>query len=97
MSGFAVRESSRARRLSIKVFPRGRVEAVVPLRTKAVEVREFVEAHRGWIEKTRASFAAEHPPEPFALPDVISLDGIEQVFPVRFVPRTGGPEPPSDR
>ncbi len=89
MSGFAVRESSRARRLSIKVFPRGRVEVVVPLRTKAVEVREFVEAHRGWIEKTRASFAAEHPPEPFALPDIIRLDGIEQVFPVRYVPEEG--------
>lgn len=89
LSGFSVRESSRARRLSIKVFPRGRVEVVVPLRTRAAEVRAFVEGHRDWIEKTRASFAAEHPPEPFALPDVVRLDGIEQVFPVRYKPEDG--------
>ena len=86
LSGFSVRESSRARRLSIKVFPRGRVEVVVPLRTRAAEVRAFVEGHQDWIEKTRASFAAEHPPEPFALPDVVRLDGIEQVFPVHYKP-----------
>ena len=44
VSGFSVRESSRARRLSIKVFPRGRVEVVVPRRTRPGAVREFVEA-----------------------------------------------------
>ena len=83
-SGFSVRESRRARRLSIKVFPRGRVEVVVPTRTRAAEVREFVEAHRDWIDRARASFAAEHAPEPFALPDVVQLDGIEKSFPVHY-------------
>ncbi len=43
MSGFSVRESGRAKRLSIKVFPRGRVEVVVPKRTRPAEVREFGE------------------------------------------------------
>ena len=61
MSGFSVRESGRAKRLSIKVFPRGRVEVVVPKRTKAADVRNFVEAHRDWIDKARTRFAAEHP------------------------------------
>ncbi|MBT8103900.1 MAG: M48 family metallopeptidase [Gammaproteobacteria bacterium] len=89
MSGFSVRESGRARRLSIKVFPRGRVEVVVPKRTRPAEVREFVEAHRDWILKARASFAAEHPPEPFALPELVSLDGIEREFAVRYLPEEG--------
>lgn len=80
-----MRESGRARRLSIKVFPRGRVEVVVPRRTRAAEVREFVEAHQDWINKARASFAAEHAPEPFALPDLICLNGIEREFSVRYV------------
>ena len=39
MSGFSVRESSRARRLSIKIYPRGRVEVVVPKRTRSRDVR----------------------------------------------------------
>jgi len=84
MSGFSVRESGRAKRLSIKVFPRGRVEVVVPKRTRPADVREFVEAHGDWIRRARASFAAEHPPEPFALPVSIQLPGIERSFCVRY-------------
>lgn len=84
MSGFSVRESGRAKRLSIKVFPRGRVEVVVPKRTKASDVRNFVEAHRDWIKKARAQFAAEHPPEPFAIPSSVKLPGIERNFCVRY-------------
>ena len=89
MSGFSVRESSRARRLSIRVFPRGRVEVVVPRRTRPKEVREFVEAHRDWISKARATFAAEHEPEPFALPDIVNLDAIERQFSVKYSPASG--------
>ncbi|MGB5256111.1 MAG: SprT family zinc-dependent metalloprotease [Woeseiaceae bacterium] len=89
MSGFSVRESGRARRLSIKVFPRGRVEVVVPKRTRPAVVREFVEAHRDWISNARASFAAEHPPEPFALPSRIQLNGIQKHFRVRYVREEG--------
>ena len=76
LSGFSVRESGKAKRLSIKVFPRGRVEVVVPKRTRAADVREFVESHRDWIQKSREQFASEHTPEPFVLPRKIRLDGI---------------------
>ena len=89
MSGFSVRESGRAKRLSIKVYPRGRVEVVVPKRTRAGTVREFVESHREWIDKARAQFAEEHTPEPFKLPDIVRLDGVERVFGVRYVPEQG--------
>lgn len=89
MSGFSVRESGRARRLSIKVFPRGRVEVVVPKRTRPAEVRRFVEAHRDWIDKSRASFAADHAPEPFALPETVTLNGIEREFSMRYEPEEG--------
>jgi predicted metal-dependent hydrolase len=84
VSGFSVRVSARAKRLSIKVFPRGKVEVVVPRRTRPKEVRNFVEANREWIDNARRSFAAEHPPEPFALPDVIHLRTIDQVVRVRY-------------
>ncbi len=59
------------------------------MRTRPAEVREFVEAHRDWISKARASFAAEHPPEPFALPGLVRLDGIERQFSVRYVREDG--------
>ena len=89
MSGFSVRESGRAKRLSIKVFPRGRVEVVVPRRTRPAEVREFVETHRDWIRKVREQFAAEHAPEPFALPENVQLRGIERNFWVQYLPQDG--------
>jgi len=83
-SGFSVRENSRARRLSIKVFPRGRVEVVVPPRTKPAVVHAFVREHHDWINEARASFAKLHPPEPFLLPDVVELSAIDQRFRIRY-------------
>jgi predicted metal-dependent hydrolase len=87
-SGFRVRVSGRARRLSIKVYPRGTVEVIVPRRTRARDVRAFVEEHREWIRATRASFAALHPPEPFRLPQRIVLPAIGRTFAVRYEPRS---------
>jgi len=88
-SGFAVRENSRARRLSIKVFPRGRVEVVVPPRTRPATVQAFVREHADWISGARASFAALHPPEPFMLPAVVDLPAIGQRFRVRYERQNG--------
>jgi predicted metal-dependent hydrolase len=82
--GFSVRESKRARRLSIKVYPRGRVEVVVPKRTPARHVEAFVEEHRDWIEKSRQSFAKVLPPEPFMLPNLVELPAIGKGFRVRY-------------
>jgi len=82
--GFSVRESARARRLSIKVYPRGRVEVVVPRRTRARDVQAFVDEHLEWIAKSRQSFAQVLPPEPFVLPNSIELPAIGQGFRVRY-------------
>lgn len=83
-SGFSIRESGRAKRLSIKVYPRGRVEVVVPRRTRARDVQQFVDEHRDWIRETRAQFAEEHPPEPFRLPSRIELPGIGRSVAVSY-------------
>ena len=87
--GFSVRESGRAKRLSIKVFPRGRVEVVVPRRTRPGEIEAFVSENHEWIERARASFAADHPPETFELPNVIHLPAINRSVRVRYVRRSG--------
>ena len=83
-AGIAVRESPRARRLSIKVYPRGRVEVVVPKRTRAADVQAFVEEHEDWIRRTREHFAETHPPEPFRLPDHVALPSIGKSFEIRY-------------
>jgi predicted metal-dependent hydrolase len=85
--GFDVRESARARRLSIKVYPRGRVEVVVPRRTRPQEVESFVSENSEWIRRARESFAAKHAPEAFALPDSVDLRAIGQTIAVKYEPR----------
>ena len=87
--GLAVRESARAKRLSIKVFPRGRVEVVVPRRTRPEVVQAFISEHRDWIHKSREAFAKLHPPEPFVLPHLIDLKAIGQKFRIRYERQTG--------
>jgi predicted metal-dependent hydrolase len=47
---WAVRESRRARRLTVHVFHTGRVEIVVPRRTSRRVVAQFLDGHREWIE-----------------------------------------------
>ncbi len=85
--GFSVRESGRAKRLSIKVFPRGRVEVVVPRRTRPADVEAFVSENQAWIARARESFAANHPPEDFELPTLIRLPAIDCETRVRYVRR----------
>lgn len=50
---WSVRESARARRLSVRVFRSGSVEIVVPPRTSPKHVSAFVSEHREWIERQR--------------------------------------------
>jgi len=84
-----VRESARAKRLSIKVYPRGRVEVVVPRRTRPADVAAFVAENQQWIRKARNSFAASHAPEAFALPQVIELAALGRSIAVRYQPQGG--------
>jgi predicted metal-dependent hydrolase len=58
LDGFRVRESARAKRMSIHVSPHSGVEVVVPRATSAARVANFVEEHRHWIERTRSKLAA---------------------------------------
>jgi predicted metal-dependent hydrolase len=50
---WSVRQSARARRLSVRVFRNGGVEIVVPPRTSPHRVSTFVSEHREWIERQR--------------------------------------------
>jgi hypothetical protein len=82
--GFSVRKSARAKRLTIKVFPGGRVEVVVPRRTRAAEVETFVRDNAAWIRDACESFAGGNANEPFALPESIRLSAVGKTMTVRY-------------
>jgi predicted metal-dependent hydrolase len=63
--GWSVRQSPRARRLSVRVFRHGGVEIVVPPRTPPQRVSAFVSEHREWIERQQQRAAR---PLPWPLP-----------------------------
>jgi predicted metal-dependent hydrolase len=79
-----VRESGRARRLTLRMLPPDTLELVVPRGTRPREVAEFVRKHTRWIERARTEIA-EHYPEGPALPDVMDLTAVSQHWPVRYV------------
>jgi predicted metal-dependent hydrolase len=73
-----VRESRRARRLSVRVMLSGRVEVVVPPGTPARAVERFVSTHRDWIERKRADLKrSAMPPDPFPPERVVFGGGAE--------------------
>lgn len=86
---YTVRVSHRARRLSIKVHPRGRVEVVAPRRASPREVESFVAANREWIARTRAAFVRRYGEPDTRLPDRIDLALTGERLPVRYR-RTSG-------
>lgn len=54
---WTVRVSGRARRLSVRVYPGGRVEVVVPPGASPAAVQKFVGTHRQWIERRVADLS----------------------------------------
>jgi predicted metal-dependent hydrolase len=81
---WSVRESARARRLTVRVFRTGRVEVVVPPRTSRRLLQRFIHEHRGWIEAKRAAARADaRPLEPFP-PHSIRLAATGEELRVEF-------------
>jgi hypothetical protein len=77
--GWSVRQSPRARRLSVRVFRHGGVEIVVPPRTSAARVSAFVSEHREWIERQRRRSA---PSMQWPLPpSVLALSALQEEWP----------------
>lgn len=89
LPGFSVRESPRARQLSIKVYPRGRVEVVVPRRTRPGDIERFVADNRDWIRRARDSFVGDAGDEAFALPGAIDLPAIGRRLSVTYEEQAG--------
>jgi len=87
--GWSVRESQRARRLTVRVFHTGRVEVVVPFRTSARAVEHFLERHRSWIERKREEARRRAgPPVPFP-PAQIELPACEQTWRIHLAGDAG--------
>lgn len=90
-NSWKVRESARARRLSVKIFRTGTVEVIVPRRVSPKAVEKFVEQHRSWIEQKRSEALRNAvPPQPFP-PARIELTAQGESWRIHLAGGTGRP------
>ena len=84
-----IRESLRARRLTLRLLPPHTLELVVPRGTRAADVAAFVHEHSGWIERARSEIAAHYASGAGALPNRIDLPSIGRSWHVRYRRESG--------
>jgi len=83
---WTVRVSRRARRLSVRVYPGGRVEIVVPPGASAATVQRFVGLHREWIEERVTDLSAVAGVTIETRPTQIELPAIHRRYEVQYRP-----------
>ncbi len=83
---FCVRQSARARRLAVRVYPGGRVEVTVPVGTRPDAVEAFVARHRRWIDTKAAEFRGRPNPALEPLPERIALQALGRQWNVTYLP-----------
>ena len=87
-AALAVRVSRRARRLTVRVYPGGRVEVTVPRGARPAEVQQFVSRHRQWIDARVAELRTHAAPAQQPLPERVQLRAVDEEWRVRYVERT---------
>ncbi len=81
-----VRISRRAIRLSMRVFPGGRVEVVVPPGTGLPAVERFVARHRAWAERRSRELLQLAPQATERQPRSVELRLLDRQWSVEYVP-----------
>jgi predicted metal-dependent hydrolase len=83
-AAFVVRESLRAKRLSVRVFPHGRVEVVVPRGTKAAEAQAFVASNENWIRSSLREMSDSGLSADVSLPERISFSASDESWELEY-------------
>jgi predicted metal-dependent hydrolase len=81
---WTVRVSHRARRLSVRVYPGGRVEVVAPPGASAATVQRFVGTHRQWIDRRIEDLSTANGAMADLRPNAIDLPAIGRRYVVRY-------------
>jgi predicted metal-dependent hydrolase len=90
-AAWRVRASVRARRLTVRVFPGGSVEIVVPFGTRARTVEQFVSRCRPWIDRKLAQYRPLEAATDNGLPDLIRFQASGDCWRVEYSEAQGAP------
>lgn len=81
---WTVRVSRRARRMSVRVYPGGRVEVVVPPGVSPTTVQRFVGTHSQWIARRVEDLSAVGVPHDAGPPTSIDAQAIGRTFQIEY-------------
>lgn len=81
---WTVRVSRRARRMSVRVYPGGRVEVVVPPGVPPITVQRFVGTHSQWISRRVEDLTAAGVPASSGPPSSVQVAAIGRTFTVEY-------------
>jgi predicted metal-dependent hydrolase len=81
---WTVRVSRRARRLSVRVYPGGRVEVVAPPGASPAIVQRFVGTHRQWIDRRIQDLAAADMEGEIVRPESIHLTAVQRTYVIGY-------------
>jgi predicted metal-dependent hydrolase len=81
-----VRISRRARRMSMRVFPGGRVEVIVPQGAGLPAVERFVARHRDWAERRSKELLQLAPKAAERQPEAVAIRLLDRRWSVEYVP-----------
>ena len=81
---WAVRVSKRARRLSVRVYPGGRVEVVVPPGASPAMIQRFVGTHRQWIDRRVEDLSGHGARAADLRPATIQLTAVDRQIAVHY-------------
>lgn len=84
--GWDVRISRRARRLSMRVFPGGRIEVVVPPGVGIPAIERFVSSHRAWAERRSSELQLQAVTQGDRRPETVTLGLLERTWRVEYQP-----------
>jgi predicted metal-dependent hydrolase len=87
----SIRESRRARYLTLRLLPPHTLELVVPRGTRAADVDAFVRENRRWIEDARRELAECRPLRREGLPTAVDLRAIGERWAVEYLHDPHGP------
>jgi predicted metal-dependent hydrolase len=92
-SAYQIRESKRAKNISIKVSHLGEVEVVVPLRFDRQRLTDILIERQGWIDKTLRQINAERrslsPLPESPIPTTIELRSLSEIWTMTYKPIEG--------
>jgi predicted metal-dependent hydrolase len=86
---FTLRKSPKAKRATLRISIYGKIEVVVPAKTRFFDPLALINEHQSWIYKQLAKSLPKPEPITLDLPQEISFPGLQSFYKIEYEPKEG--------